>query len=88
MLGQQRMTDMHELHILGGIILTIFVFAAVILITTSKGDFSSIKQLPSVLDELEMRIRDNETMLRHERRAAHERHFQSLEAHKALTSEK
>lgn len=79
---------MQEFYILGVIILAIIVIAGVITLIINKGDSSHTNELPSVLDELEMRRRDNETMLRHERRAAHERHFQTLEAQKVLTSEK
>ncbi|WP_305824890.1 hypothetical protein [Massilia brevitalea] len=79
---------MQEFYILGGAILAIIIIAAVITFSLNKGDSSRTNELSSVPDELELRRRDNETMLRHERRAAHERHFQNLEAQKALTSEK
>lgn len=54
--------------------------AAVIAYSVYKGDFSRAGGLSSAPDELELRRRENETILRHERRAAYERHFNNLAA--------
>jgi hypothetical protein len=45
--------------------------AAIIAFSIYKGDFAPKRELYYPQDELELRRRENETMLRHERRAAH-----------------
>ena len=81
-------TDMQEFIINAGIILAICSPSAVIIaFSICRGDFSESDGRPSPPDELELRRRENETMFRHERRAAHERHFNNLEKRRISASD-
>jgi len=72
-------TDMQEFIINAGIIFALCSpTIAIIAFSIYKGDFAQTREAPLPPDELELRRRENETMLRHERRAAHERHFNNL----------
>lgn len=82
-------TNMQEILINAATILAICSpTAAVIAYSVYKGDFSKVGERPSAPDELELRRRKNETMVRHERRAAHERHSNNLARQKLWPSEK
>lgn len=70
---------MYEFLVQAGTILAICSpTAAIIAFSAYKGDFSQKHEPYSPPDELELRRRDNETMLRHERRAAHARCSEKL----------
>lgn len=63
---------MQEFLIQAGTILVICSpTAAIIALSIHNGDFFQQREANPLPDELEIRRRDNETMLRHERRAAH-----------------
>lgn len=70
---------MKELFIQGGTIFIVVFITAVIAFSIYKGDFFRTSDLPAVPDDLELRRRENETMLRHERRGSHQRHLKILE---------
>ena len=60
---------------LAAIIIICSPIVAIIAFGIYKGDFSRVNQPTSPPDELELRRRANETMLRHERRALYERSY-------------
>lgn len=71
---------MKEFFINAGVVLGFFTpTAAIIAFNIYKGNFVRDSEPYSPPDELELRRRDNETMLRHERRADFARRMKELE---------
>ena len=69
---------------LAAVIIICSPMVAIIAFGIYKGDFSRVSEPPPPPDELELRRRANETMLRHERRALYERSYIQSKCDSAL----
>jgi hypothetical protein len=79
---------MQECFIKAGVFLAICSpIVAIIPYCIYKGDFSPSSAPYSPPDELELRRREHETMLRHEQRAVYARRYKELETQRLPTAE-